>query len=177
MKEIDKIKMKFMLFEEDMSSVCRDDVKAYLECEDLETQYNYRGILKAIKSDEVSLFFERILTSLGLSDEVEQYYLSEDIEILSSYKESVMVYELLYQRLLFNITDDNYLDIYRLGSFMGQQILEVDNYYDLVLESLQLSYQGITCIPGGEDNTEAFREFFEDELGKILSKGKEKIKK
>ena len=88
-----------------------------------------------------------------------------------------MVYELLYQRLLFNITDDNYLDIYRLGSFMGQQILEVDNYYDLVLESLQLSYQGITCIPGGEDNTEAFREFFEDELGKILSKGKEKIKK
>ena len=45
-----------------------------------------------------------------------------------------------------------------------------------MIQSIEVSYEGIMCVAGGEDETPLFREVFEEELNKVLSKGKEKVK-
>ena len=75
-----------------------------------------------------------------------------------------------------SLTEDNWHELYVLGEFMGNKFLQTDNYYTRVIQSIEVSYEGIMCVAGGEDETPTFREVFEEELAKIISNNKEKVK-
>ena len=176
MEKIDKIRTEYMLFEVDCVPECKDDVVDYFEEVADGLAYTYKSIINAKRYDRFNLFVNSFLSFWGLPTEDSDRYFWIDIDILKKYGDAVGTYEFLYQRLLASITDDNWLDIYRLGSFMENKSIATDNYYKRVFESMAVSYQGIMCIAGGEDETSVFRELFEEELKVILSKGNEKVK-
>lgn len=178
-EKIERIRTEYMLTEVDGEVTSYEDMVKYLKSELSDMAYSYKHVVNSIWHDTFELYKTRALNSLfsilGFEEDPEEY-LVKDIEALKLYGESIGVYEFLYQRLRASLTEDNWHDIYVLGEFMGNKFLQTDNYYTRVIQSIEVSYEGIMCVAGGEDETPLFREVFEEELNKILSKGKEKVK-
>ncbi len=178
-ERLEKIRTEYMLTEVDGEVTCYEDMIEYLKQEAKDLGFTYRHIVNSIWHDSFELYKTKAMNVLfelvGFEVESEEY-LVKDIEALKLYGESIGVYEFLYQRLLASLTEDNWRDIYGLAEFMGNKFVETDKYYTRVIESIEISYQGIMCVAGGEDETPLFREVFEEGLNNILCKGMEKTK-
>lgn len=178
-EKIERMKTEYMLRKIDEDVTSYPDLIEYLNYEDAELISHYQFVLRAIRHDTFDLYKTRVLNYLfgilGFEEE-DDTYLVKDIEALNKFGESISVYELLYQRLIANATEDNWKDIYVLAEFMGDNFSKTYDYYTRVIAGIEVSYQGIVCVAGGEDEMLIFREVFEEEFQNILLKSKEKVK-
>lgn len=161
------------------AATCKKDILTYLKVESRAEAKLLKDISTEIKDSKYDLFMvdliNKIANVLGFEERDRDLYLKY-IASLEKYYESAGTYEFLYQRLIHSITEDNWSEIYRLGEILGTYALLTDDYYEKMFESINISSQGIVCVVGGEDQTATFRQFFDEELENILSKGKVKEK-
>lgn len=178
-EKVERMKTEYMLTKVCDDVTCCEELVEYLKCEDLELISCYKFVLTSIRHDTFDLHKTRVLNCLfgilGFED-LDDTYLVKDIETLKKFGESIGIYELLYQRLIASVTEDNWHDVHVLAEFTGNNFIKTYDYYTRVIESIEISCQGIVCMVGGEDETPIFREVFEEEFKNILSIGNEKVK-
>lgn len=178
-EKIEKIRSQYMLTEVEEEATCRSDIVQYLESEVENIGDIYKDVTRAIWQDTIELGIVRcvnwVCNLLGI-EEQSTCFLEEDIATLIRFRDSIDVYIGLYQRLIDSVTDDNWSDIGVLAEFTGNKFLETDDYYDKAIGCIMTSAQGITCSVGGEDETAIVKGVFDEALGNILAKGKEKVR-
>lgn len=175
MSNIEKIRTEYMLYESDFIPTTKENAIEYLATTEYFLYKTIKDIDRAKREDKIDQYVNKVISFLGLSTEEYDNALAMDIKVLEQEQASISVYELLNKKLLETITDDNYLEICRLGNFLSMKLFSLDNYYDDVFKSIELYYGGIHYQVNGEDETTIFREFFLEEHTKILkSNGREK---
>lgn len=182
MENLEKIRTEYMLKETGIIPTSRETVLGAIDVyiDDLnEASSSLRG---AIRENNVDKFFAPIANFFKECfgyDGIAPVYFDEDTSILNRHVELVRNFRALFYRMQIGVTDDNFIDMYKLVEFTSDKYLSNYNYLEQARDGLRFAYDGVNyCCSQFEDDKDEFFQFFEEEFkGITSSKSVEKVKK
>lgn len=174
MGKLEQFREEYLVLEPEENLTSKEEVLNYWDGEMTILTILHRSINTALFKDKIDLFLATYI--FGESEE-KQECLYRDVEILKRYSSSISTYKSLYRRLISNINDDNFHDIYCLGQFLGEKGNLLFQHYNRELAGVECACKGMNVTFNVEDETPIVRGFFEEELAKITAKGKTMVKK
>lgn len=180
MEKLEQFRDEYMVLEPKDKITNKSFVLNYLNGEVSLLSSSLRNIKTAIMTDKVNLAlapYKNIIFGIFDMEEVSSEFLCMDIDVLERYVSATLIYRDFFQRLIDNINDDNFHDIYCLGQFLSGKDDCLADHFKEELNYVCYQGQGLTTYIETEDDTEVVKTFFDEELAKITANGCEKVKK
>lgn len=182
MELLEKMKTEYMLMKLPTTPVNKYDVAAAIDIYLYGLDESEYTVTKAYKKNNFDFYVQSIknlfLTSFGYYG-IDLEFFEKDDEVLDKHLELSRSFKTFFNALNGAITDDNYLDIYKLVVFTQEKYNSNFNYLEDLRDRLRYAYcDGITyCGFNYTDDSKMFYDFFEEEFKRITStKSIEKVK-
>lgn len=123
----------------------------------------------AIKGNKYDIFITKLQNIFNIFGEDDYAWIEEDNLLLEQQIDLSDKYLGYYKKLRDIINDENYKEIYKLVSFMGENYALNFEYYENLRDSINLASQGIGfyCSDDRTDNRVEFNELFNREYNRI----------
>lgn len=182
MELLEKIKTEYMLKELEMTPISRDTVLAAIDVYVNDLNKAERSLQGAISENESDKFFAPITNffkSCFGFDCIDPIYYDGDTSILNMHGELVRDFRSLFYRMQVSVTEDNFVEMFKLVEFTSDKYLSNYNFLESARDTLRLAFDGINYSSDEfADDKDAFLQFFEEEFRSVTaSKSVEKVKK